>query len=244
MNRLLLLVLALASSLALADGQLEIFRLKHRSADQVIEVLRPLLERGGSITGTQDKIMVRASAENRAQIRQALAAIDTAPRRLVVTVQQDNVARRDGSSVWSTRGSSADRSSQQVQVVEGGRAFIQVGYSFPLPLRETVFGPGGAVVSEAVVYRDIASGFYAQPQLAGDRVTLEISPQQESLSSTEPGAVRGSRLGTTVTGRLGEWIELGGANQVLGEDRPGSRTYSTRGRLDLRRVLLKVDELR
>lgn len=243
MNRLLLLVLALASALALADGQLEILRLKHRSADQVIEVLRPLLERGGSITGMQDKIMVRASEENRAQIRQALTAIDTAPRRLVITLQQDNVARRDGNSVWSTRGSAADRSSQQVQVVEGGRAFIQVGYSFPLPLRQTVVGPGGAIISEAVVYRDLASGFYAVPQLAGERVTLEISPQQESLSRTEPGAVRSSWLGTTVTGRLGEWIELGGANQEVVEGRSGSRTYSTRGRLDVRRVLLKVEEL-
>src|SRR5512143_3789316 len=128
MNRLLLAALALASAAALADAELEILRLKHRSADQVIEVLRPLLERGGSISGTQDKIMVRASAGNRAQIRQALAAIDTVPRRLVITVQQDNVARRDGSSVWSTRGSAADRASPRVQVVEGGRAVIQVGY--------------------------------------------------------------------------------------------------------------------
>jgi len=282
MTRILLLVLFLLAPGAHADGQMEILRLKHRTAEELIDALRPLVEKGGSISGMQDKIIVRASAGNRAQIRAALAAVDTAPRRLMISVKQDNTASgqsgaadvtgsvgragvrigkpdhgRGGaavdlghgdnpvrSRVWSSRGAASDRASQQVQVIEGGRAFIEIGYSLPLPLRQAVIGPGGAVLSEAVVYRDIGTGFYARPRLSGDRVTLEISPQQESMSLTEAGAVRSSRLSTTVSGPLGEWIEIGAANQESAADRSGTLSYSTRGSLDSRRVLLRVDELR
>ncbi len=244
-----LLALILAFAAAALAAELEVITLRHRSADQVIEVLRPLLESGGSISGMNDKLFVRASAENRAQIRQALAAVDTAPRRLMITVRHDNQADGGsagaaGSRVWSTRGSAANRGSQQVQVVEGGRALIEVGTSFPVPFEEIAVGPLGAAVSRSVVYRDIASGFYARPQLSGERVTLEISPRQESLSRVEPGVVNSARLATTVSGRLGEWIALGGANQDVGVERSGGVTHSTRAGQQVRRILLMVEELR
>jgi type II secretory pathway component GspD/PulD (secretin) len=261
MRRMLLLLLVLWATGVQAGGQMEIMHLKHRAAADVIEVLRPLVEQGGSISGLQDKIIVRASAANRAQIRAALAAVDTAPRRLMITVKQDNTAGghsasggvsgslgRSGSlvhsRVWSSRGAASDRASQQVQVIEGGQAFIEIGYSFPLPLRQVVFGPGGAMLSESVVYRDIGSGFYALPRLNGDQVTLEISPQQQSVSLTDAGAVRSSRLSTTVRGPLGEWMAIGGANRDSAGDHSGGLSYSTRASLDTRRVLLKVEELR
>lgn len=263
--------------------QLEVIRLKHKTADQVMPVLQPLVETGGALTGQGNALFLRASAGNRAQIKQALAAIDVPLRRLLITVRQDNdrgseasgadvsgsigaggvritqpgsvesrggsVEVRRGDDVlrgrsYSTRGSAADRVSQQVQTVEGGQAFIQVGYSFPLPLRSVVVGAHGAVVSESIVYRDLGTGFYARPMVAGDAVTIEVSPQQESLSSTQDGAVRSSRLTTTVSGRLGEWIELGGTNQDTERERSGTLSYSTRGSLEQRRVLLRVEELR
>lgn len=271
-----------AAGQALAQGQLEIITLRHRTAEQVLPVLQPLVERGGAISGLNNRIILRASGANRAEIKQALAAIDAPLRRLLITVKQDNerssaasgaelsgsvgsggarviapgsrdqrgivVEGRRGDDVvrgraYGTRGAASDRVLQQVQVIEGGRALIQVGYSFPIALREVASGPYGSVATESVVYRDIGTGFYAQPSLAGDTVTLEISPQQESLSRTDPGAVSSHRLTTTVSGRLGEWIELGGLDQDARSDRAGITSYSTRSGLAQRRVLLKVEEV-
>lgn len=287
MQRLIAFVLLLFSSAALAQEQMEIIALKHRTVDSVIPVLRPLLEPGGTLTGMNNRLIVRASSTNLEQIKQALAAIDTPLRRLMIFVKQDNdraitgsggdvsgsvgaggaggevriskpgapgasgatVEIRRGDDVlrgrtYSTRGHAEDRVTQQVQTVEGGQAFIQVGYSFPLPFNQVWIGPYDAVVSSSVVYRDIGTGFFARPSLSGDRVTIEISPQQESLSATVPGAVRSQRLVTTVSGRLGEWIELGGTTGAEQSDRSGTLSYSTRGTLEQRRVLLKVEELR
>lgn len=159
-----------------------------------------------------------------------------------------NIEIRRGDSsvnarVLDTRTVSSSTSGQMVQVVEGGRAFIQVGQSVPVPLRQAVVGPSGVMVTESLVYRDIGQGFYAEPHLAGDRVTLDISPQNDSPGSYGPGSVNTQRLTTTVSGRLGEWISLGGVNQEsTGRDR-ANLGISTREVRDNRGVWLKVEEL-
>jgi type II secretory pathway component GspD/PulD (secretin) len=100
-----------------------------------------------------------------------------------------------------------------VRTVEGGSAFISAGRSLPLPMRQTTAGPGGVVFTDGVVFRDVGSGFFATPRLSGDRVTLEISQQAESLSGRGLGAIDSQRLTTTVSGRLGEWIQVGGVSR-------------------------------
>lgn len=264
-----------------AQQQLEIIDLKSRTAEQVLPQLRPFVEPGGTLSGMNNKIFIRASAANRQQIRELLAAIDRPPRRLVVSVRQDTDStavarggevsgrvssggttiesrrtvvggagvevRRGGDvvrgQVYDSRSAGAERVAQQVQVVEGGKAYINVGTSVPVPLRQVVVGPGGAVVSESVVFRDLGTGFYAEPQLAGDNVTLTISPTHDTPGSHGPGSANIQRLTTTVSGRLGEWIDLGGTVQERAGEESGTLRHSSRGGSTGRRVQLKVDEL-
>ena len=284
----LLLLFCYLPLLALAQQEMEIIPLRHRTVEQVIPALQPFVEPGGALSGMNNQLILRGSARNREQVKQALAAIDTPQRRLMIRVSQNRDAdsrqqggdlsgnvglgnnvriiqpsggvvqgdsriemRRGDSTVttriYDTRTSSDARTSQSVQVVEGGRAFIQVGQSLPLPLRQVVVGPNGAVVTDSTVYRDIGQGFYAVPQLAGDRVTLEISPQFDTAGNQAYGGVNvvnTQRVTTTVSGRLGEWIELGGsAQQAAGRERGNLGGGSSELR-DNRSVWLLVEELR
>lgn len=145
-----------------------------------------------------------------------------------------------GGRVYDTRSTRDARSTQVVQVVEGGRAFIQVGQS--LPLRQVQIGPNGVLLTESVVYRDVGQGFYAMPQLAGDRVTLEISPQFDTPGSA--GSVNTQRLSTTVSGRLGEWIELGGSGEQDAAYERGNAVVGSNELRERRSVWLLVEELR
>lgn len=158
-----------------------------------------------------------------------------------VTVRSgDDVLR---GQVYDSRSAGSERVSQQVQVVEGGRAYINVGTSVPVPLRQVVLTPGGAIVSDTVVYRDLGTGFYAEPQLSGDLVTLTISPTHDTPGSAGPGSANVQRLTTTVSARLGEWMQIGGSVQEESSDRDGALRYSTRRGGSGRTVQLKVEEL-
>jgi hypothetical protein len=198
-------------------------------------------------------ISVRQDADGTASARggevsgRVSAGGTTIERRRTVVGDTGLEVRRGGDAlhgqVWDSRSAASERIAQQVQVVEGGRAYIVVGTSVPVPLRQVVLGPGGAVVSESVVYRDLGTGFSVEPQLAGDNVTLTISPTHDTPGAYGPGSANVQRLTTTVTGRLGEWIDLGGSVEERAEASSGTLRYSTRGGSTGRRVQLKVEEL-
>lgn len=244
--------------LALAQQEMEIIPLRHRGVEQVLPALQPLVEPGGVLSGMNNQLIVRASRRNRDEIRQALAAIDTPLRRLLIRVSQsrDTASRQGGAQietrrgevnapnarVYDTRSLREARGSQTVQVVEGGRAFIQIGQSLPLPMRQVVLTSRGALLAESVVYRDIGQGFYAEPRLAGDRVTLEISPRNDTPGAL-PGSVDTQRLSTTVSGRLGEWIELGGSGQSTANRERGVLGTTSGASRDARSVWLLVEEI-
>jgi hypothetical protein len=279
---LLFLLLCAQWTVYAQSGVVEVITLKYRTAEQVMPLLRPMLDRDGSMTGMQNQLIVRTSAANLGDLKKILATIDAMPRRLLITVRQDAALDRDraeaqasarivtgsgsiavgeagrgGDSalrarIDNTRSLSDDRNTQSIQVLEGSSAFINIGQSVPVPQRQVtrsvVNGQVVERVSSGVEYREAQTGFQVLPRLHGDRVTLEISPQRDTFAAPEQNLPRGSintqRAATTVAGRLGEWIELGGIVQggvsqhtaILGSTRETSA--------DNRRVLVKVEEIR
>src|SRR5574343_1301358 len=204
-----------------AAQQMEIIQLRSKTVDEVLPALLPLVEPGGTLTGMNDQLFLTASPRNRDEIKRALAAMDRPTRRLIIRISQnrqaeDNARGAEASGqvvlgstrrsnvearVWDTRSVRGESASQMVQTVEGGRAFIQVGRSLAVPMRQMIVGPGGAMVNEGIVYRDIGSGFYATPRVNGQRVTLEISQQAERFDPAYGrGAISSQRLATTVSG--------------------------------------------
>ena len=160
---------------------------------------------------------------------------------------ESEVKIREGGSLASVYGRDTRRTTQGgadqfVRVMDGSEAFIRIGRSLAVPFRRIAVRPGGVRVSEGVVYMDVGQGFFAVPRLVGERVSIEIRP---FFDSPGPGLdVETQELSTTVTGRLGEWIELGGSAQQGREDTgrlTGAGSVESR---DTRSVWLLVDEER
>lgn len=163
-----------------------------------------------------------------------------------------NVVLNDGDDrlrarVVDTRQTGSERTAQTVQVLEGYSAFIRVGESRPVPNRQVVRtmvnGQWVDRVVESTDYRDAIAGFNVRPRLQGDRVTLDIDPQRDTFDEQRRGAVNVQRVVTTVSGRLGEWMDLGGVGETRSDDRSG--IFSTRGMRssDQRSVQVKVEAL-
>lgn len=266
---------------AFAQDKIEVITLNYRAAEQVIPIIQPLLDKDGAVTGMQNRLIIRTSPANLAQIKRVLAQIDTQPKRLMITVRQsttrDALARessvygtaggeggrmtlpqtpgaadarvevggernRAGAKIISTRDIENSADVQKVQVLEGNPAFIRVGQSVPYRGRTVYRDARGTTVVDDTQFKDVTSGFYVLPRVSGDRVILEINPQRDTLGSH--GAVNIQQAATTLSGRLGEWIELGGIGQQA--DTSGSGTvYSTRdASTDNRSIFVKVEEVR
>jgi type II secretory pathway component GspD/PulD (secretin) len=270
--RLIVMLVCLSAGAAQAD-EIEVIPLQHRTAEQLIPTIRPLVAPGGAVTGMQSSLIIRSTRANIEDIKRVLASLDREPRRLRISVRQDAGGTGDrrsisgGGTVSGSQGSVSvgqgapagsgvsvrildssrttdHRITQQVQVLEGSPAYISVGASRPVPTRSTTVGPGGVVVSQGVTYQDASTGFTVVPRLAGDRVTLDINPRRESLDRNRAGGVSTSEIVTTASGRLGEWIELGGVNQSSARDERGILSRESANRQSSGGVWVKVDEVR
>ncbi len=271
--RSLAAALALAASGAvLAQSALEIIPLKHRTVEQVLPTLRPLLEPGGALSGQANQLIVRTSPANLAEIRRVLEAIDTPLRRLLISVRFETEAEasrraleargtlRSGDAAITTAPVPADRTrlelrlrdsraaldervDQRVQVIEGGRAFIASGESRPLRQRQVIQTPGGPVITETTVLHDVATGFEVVPRLSGDTAILEIAPRREAAGTVVHGTVLVQRAVTTVSARLGEWVELGGMDGASAREGSGILAAREARAAESRRIWLKVEEI-
>ena len=69
------------------------------------------------------------------------------------------------------------------------------------------------VAQRSTSYRDVTSGFYATARVSGDVVTLEISSRQQAYRPSDE-TIDTQSATSVVTGRLGEWIELGAVREA------------------------------
>jgi type II secretory pathway component GspD/PulD (secretin) len=144
-------------------------------------------------------------------------------------------------SLGAGSASSTDDVTQQIRTLEGHAALIRVGRSEPFTSVGVVGTPSGPVVSGGTTYAESGTGFHVLPRVAGDVVTLELWAEN---TKGEGPIVVGQDLRTTVSGPLGQWIEVGSAlrqaevraREVLGA--------SFRSVSEQRSVRVRVDEAR
>lgn len=269
--RAVLVLLALLVSIAARTQDLQIIELQHRQADDILPIVTPLLEPGGVLTGADNQLFVRTSPANFAQIQSAVKAVDRALRQLRITVSQGtrsdieaigargsgtignddvsvSVNRPPGSppgvELEAGAGSQTGnvRNLSTVTTVEGSETFISVGQS--VPVRTTTVTPrgNGQVVQQTTTYRDIGSGFYGTARINGDTVVLEISPQQQRYRPEQGKAIESRGMTSIVTGRLGEWMELGAVTERDSGSSSGILVWGRRNESSEYTVWVQVQE--
>ncbi|MCQ4303639.1 secretin [Stutzerimonas frequens] len=265
--RIALLAVALSTCLPL-QAATEVIQLNNRMAEDVLPVAESVLGGQGRVTAYGNQLIVNAPDSLIRELRQVVDQLDVAPKRLLISVDtQDSASsstggyRVDGSAragdveFETGRGeiggrdqvriirrstNSRDGGVQQIQASEGYPALIQVGQSVPLTTQGT---DGYGQIYQQTQYRDVLRGFYATATVHGDRVQISISSSRDRLAQGRSGVVEVQNADTRVSGRVGEWITVGGVDESASSDQRGTlRRYSTQGSQNLS-MRLKVDVL-
>jgi type II secretory pathway component GspD/PulD (secretin) len=265
--RLLLTCLLLNLSFAVQAAS-EVISLNYRTADDMLSVAQSVVGSEGRVTAYGNQLIVNATPAKITELRTLINQLDTQPKRLLISVDTNDSNQQDdrgyqvngsasvgGVDIEAGRGevngrdqvrvirrSTSNRSGgvQQIQTNEGYPALIQVGQS--VPLTSTSVGPYGQVYNQTQ-YRNVTQGFYVTATLTGDIVHVSISSNNDKLSQTQSGAIDIQSADTRVSGRLGEWISIGGVNeQSQGNQRDFLQRHSTQGSQDMT-MRLKVEAL-
>lgn len=266
------LVLCL-QALSAGAADLAIIDLQHRSAAEVLPVLRPLVGADVALSGTDYKLIVRGNPADVARIREALAVIDRAPKQLLVSVRytgspnsntsefsagalrnRSNTANGESANERQiiahggvTTSTASDSNVSSVRVLEGNGAHIATGQSVPVITAYRVSSgnrPGAGIAAD---YRELTTGFDVLPRVNGARIMLDISTQQQSTTDLSSSSAAVHYTTTTIAGRLGEWIELGGVASSFTEQgvnvNANGGTRRTTTQSDQRTVMVKVEQV-
>jgi len=235
-----LLALIFLTSAVRADS-ITTIQLHNRPAEEIIPIVKPMLGAGEVITGSGYKLFLRASPQSLEQVRDIIDALDSAAKVLLVSVFQGserdlktrsvsgnlqidngNTSVGIGSSKNKSAGSisyssgkvsgdiSASSTHQretsnplhQLRVSEGTEGFIQTGKQIPY-----------LTGYSSTEYKDVTTGFYVLPRIHGDRVVLQIRPFKNSLAKAGKGSIETQSAQTTISGRIGVWLLLGGVSE-------------------------------
>jgi type II secretory pathway component GspD/PulD (secretin) len=225
--------------------------LQNRMADELVPIIRPLLAPDDALTASRNQLIVRTDPQTLEQIQSLIRQLDTPPKNLLVSVRRVDrdeaftrgysVSGRIGSDDAQViigkpgdkdlevrrkdraRDAKSDRVTS-VRVLEGQSALISTGQSVPVI---SASAQGGVVYRGG--YRDAGSGYTVLPKVSGEVVTLQINPSSSAAVRGPYGAFETRQLDTVVSGRLGEWLTLGGIDDSASVSTSGiaSRSHRT-----------------
>lgn len=139
----------------------------------------------------------------------------------------------------STRMRLEDNPIHQIRVTEGTEAYIETGEQIPYFSGTHWILPG--TVAGGIEYKDVTTGFYVLARIHGDNVTLQVSPFKNSLSNARGGNIETQYASTTITGRVGEWLLIGGASEQIKRSQSGTASYRSTQTRNNESIWIKTD---
>jgi len=254
-----------------ADYPIEVIELQYRTLEEIIPVVRPLLDAGDSVTGMGNNLVLKAPAERIRQVRQLLVQLDRPPQRLLITVGNEGEVAR------SSRGytSSADIKSGdgQISINSPGRHVDETSVRIRLHDRATQRSSTSGYQVQALEGRPayISSGVrvpvsgverYYHNGIPYERRTTQLQDvsggfyvvprlqgdsvtleilQHDDRLTRRPGVLSTQSAGTVVRGRLGEWLQLGGIDTTADSSQGGLGRSVSGQDSELRQISVKVD---
>jgi type II secretory pathway component GspD/PulD (secretin) len=227
---------------------IEVIPLVNRPASEIQPLLEPLLENTDRAIADGSNLLVKTSPTRLAKIKSIIAKLDTHLNDLIITVLQSRQATADelnmqiraqinvpGTDLSKSTGNisgytyqTQDRNDldhkQTLRTQEGKPAYIKAGNTYPIQNYQSYSsGYGYSGASSSTEYVEASTGFSVTPTLSGQQVTLEIAPWSDNFETRS--RIQTQEAQTTVTVNLGEWIEIGAANESK-ESSSGNRAQA------------------
>ena len=227
MKKLFIMCFLLSTQLFAQALISKVVELHYLPAEQVIELVQPLLNEGEKISGSGQTLILKVSPQTLTDIRQVLHKIDVPPVTFDIMVYQGdaNWLNNQGNDVvYSTGSQSQSPPSQSVSVINGQTAMVSMDNQVPI-----VSAVGFGFYSGGVIYQQhaVQTGLLVQPLLQGSQVQLTVKRirQQQNVPGSQQFGEQ--QIDTTVMAPLDKWVALGTTNGTANLDQ-SSTVYSNR----------------
>ncbi len=256
LSLLAVLLIAVTTTAQANEPQLEVISLQHRLAEELLPSLQPFIDKSGLISAKGNQFIIHTSDNNLKELTTLIQRLDQPIKQLLIEVRQPLASSRHSNKTdisgsvnlndnnthirlrsYGTSSRDASASDQQIQVLEGHTALIKTGQLVPMAKKQL---RSGGQVETIIEQQDVSSGFKVTPRLSGDIVRLEIMPFNTSPANTGGGVINQQQALTTVSTKLGKWIEIAGISSSQQQSNLGT-VYKTHERnRQQRQILIRV----
>jgi hypothetical protein len=263
MKNFLLVMMLLFTSSSFADAntyQIYTIPLKHRTASELLPQLQAFIPEDATISAYQNTLLLKSDRQTWDDINSLLTQLDTPLQSVIVTVARssDDLSHQHNArdqitvevgdtprveaeiSRWSTHHDNKQNAQFRSRGIAGHPISISLGQDIPIQQQIVFIGPRGVYVDNNTQYISASSGFQAVPYLYDDNhVKVEIHPFYSRYSANTQLFHRTTAL-TTVSGKIGEWIEVGYIGQQAHQSKQGVTSYHSDGQQS-ESIFLKIE---
>lgn len=226
---------------AMAKPVLEIIQLQHRQGMEMVEVIKPVLKEGASVSAMGSKLVIQADEEDMLVIKALIRKLDKAAHnfRLIVkfTTTETSEKKDDGAAVANNNGkaqikvrskrvltTTVKETIQRATVMENAWARFRLLESKPVTVVTTEQGKNGEKIQKTVtVASQEATGFRILPRMSGGKILLTIASVAQALPQTtgqNPGQTKSvqNNMAQTIAAETSimipenQWVSIGGSS--------------------------------
>ncbi|NQY26442.1 MAG: hypothetical protein HRT92_04615 [Piscirickettsiaceae bacterium] len=264
MKSLFFVIALLMSNISIATPKIETIQLNHRLATELLAEIRDFLPEGVPVRAFNNFIIIKAESDVINDIKQLIHKLDTPLQRLKVSIlrtdkrlseQQlsqtsadilidgNDVSGRLSIKQWSTRDAKNKDQYYQAQGIAGKRILIMMGQAIPQKEQFlAILSHGGVAIQSSTRYINIDNGFQAIARILPNyQVHIDIHPVFGQFSK-QNGTIEQSEIISTLSGSVGNWLELGQINNLKNTEKQGATRYHSRHQLQ-QFVYIKIDEV-
>lgn len=210
-----------AEELNTNDKQLVTVNLKHITGEDVLSVLKSLIDESVSISNSDNVLLINGTPDKTKNILHIINKIDTPHEPLTIEFIASN-KKINFQSTDKTYQSARNNISQSMAITE--RQWVTLNTAMSVPISERKRYPDGTE-TQSFRYKKINKSYVFKVHEFSGWSVIQVGVNISTPASDIKGIIKHTKLDTTIVGKTGEWLEVASSRPVTQSQ--NSQTYST-----------------
>lgn len=212
-----------AEEINIEEKQLTTVNLKYITGDDVISVLKSLIDKSVSISEANNVLFINGTHDKTKNILPIINKIDMPPATLTIEFIASNrkINFKSSNNIYQSS-KNKNNTSQSMTITERQWVTLNTGLSIPVAKRKRY---ADGTETQSFKYKKISKSYVFKVHEFSGWSVIQVGLNVSSLSNDVTGAIKHTELDTTIVGKTGEWLEVA-SNKRISED-GDSQIYST-----------------
>jgi hypothetical protein len=209
--------LAFASHTAYAETEAKeklstTIALKHISGDDIISVLKSLVDKSVLISTKNNSLIIKGTADKTNTISHIVKQVDTPATAL--TIKFIASSRKLDLNNSNNSFQSKNNTSQSMSIIERQWVTLNTGLSIPVTERKRY---ADGTETQSYRFKKITKSYVFKAHEFSGWSIIQVGLNDASLNNSIEDAIEYTQLDTTIVGKTGEWLEVT-SNQPVTEE--------------------------